>query len=74
MDREELTDEARARLEAHETFLSEAESSVEAWKKIADEQMQTAEMREDASFDWGAWGPYDNWWGPGAVVAVRARR
>jgi hypothetical protein len=43
-------------------------------KKIADEQMQTAEMREDASFDWGAWGPYDNWWGSGVVVVVRARR
>jgi hypothetical protein len=43
-------------------------------KKIADERLQAAEMREDASFDWGAWGPYDDWWGPGAVVVVRGRR
>jgi len=41
-------------------------------KKIADERMQAAEMREDASFDWGAWGPYDDWWG-GGVVVVRRR-
>jgi hypothetical protein len=42
-------------------------------KKIADERLQAAAMREDAAFDWGAWGPYDDWWGPGAVVVVRRR-
>lgn len=38
-------------------------------KKIADEQLQAAEMTENAYFDWGMWGPYD-WWGPGPIVVI----
>jgi len=32
-------------------------------KEYADEQMQTAEMNEDAAMDWGAWGPWGGPWG-----------
>ena len=39
-------------------------------KKIADERVRAAEMAENASFDWGMWGPYD-WWGPEPIVVIR---
>ena len=29
-------------------------------RKIAQEQMVTAQMNADAAMDWGLWGPY--WW------------
>jgi hypothetical protein len=29
-------------------------------QQLAQEQMMTAEMNEDAAMDWGAWGPF--WW------------
>lgn len=32
-------------------------------KEYADEQMQTAEMNEDAAMDWDAWGPWGGPWG-----------
>jgi hypothetical protein len=31
-------------------------------KQIADEQMQAAEMNEDASMNWDAWGPWGPWY------------
>ena len=37
-------------------------------QRIANEQLQAAEMQEDAAFDWGMWGP--GYWGPGPVVVV----
>lgn len=30
-------------------------------QKLANEQMQAAEMNEDAALDWGAWGPWEPW-------------
>jgi hypothetical protein len=41
-------------------------------KRLADEQLQAAQMAEDASFDWGVWGP--GFWGPPPVVVVHERR
>ena len=40
-------------------------------QRIANEQLQAAEMQEDAAFDWGMWGP--GYWGPGEVVVVHGR-
>jgi hypothetical protein len=34
-------------------------------KRVAEEQLQAAEMQQDAAFNWGMWGPYGGWWGPG---------
>ena len=40
-------------------------------QRLAAEQVQAAEMNEDAAFDWGMWGP--GYWGPGEVVVVHRR-
>ncbi len=34
-------------------------------QRVAQEQLQAAQMQEDAAFNWGMWGPYGGWWGPG---------
>lgn len=34
-------------------------------KRIADEQVQAAQMNQDASMDWGAWGPWAPYYGYG---------
>jgi hypothetical protein len=31
-------------------------------QKIADEQLQAAEMNQDAAMNWDAWGPGGAWW------------
>jgi len=41
-------------------------------QRIANEQLQAAEMQEDAAFDWGMWGP--GYWGPEPVVVVHEHR
>jgi hypothetical protein len=34
-------------------------------QRVANAQIQAAEAQQDAAFNWGMWGPYGGWWGPG---------
>ena len=38
-------------------------------KKLAERNLEAAEIQEDAALDWGMWGP--GFWGPAPVVVVR---
>lgn len=41
-------------------------------KKLAEQNLEAAEIQEDAALDWGVWGP--GFWGPAPVVVIPARR
>jgi hypothetical protein len=41
-----------------------------AANNIANEQLETAQMYQDAAMDWGAWGGWVMGWGPGMGLGV----
>jgi hypothetical protein len=53
----------------------QAYQQLRAEKKLAEENLETAEMYQDAEMNWGAWGGWGAGWGPmGMGVGMRGGR
>jgi hypothetical protein len=48
----------------------QAYEQLRAANNIANEQLETAQMYQDAAMDWGAWGGWGMGWGPGMGLGV----
>lgn len=48
----------------------QAYQQLRAANNIANENLETAEMYQDAAMDWGAWGGWGMGWGPGMGLGV----